>query len=454
MRVIGPQYKAVGGEIFPDPLLAVRGPPEVDLDGLACLFASPSLFGEVTPGSFWRGVSLHWPPPEAACLPTEPLIDAFRKAVKDCCQDAQTIAIQTSGGLDSLAVLRTCCELFPDRQIIALCGNIVDDDGVSTVDVVRSLIAKLRLRCKLVVVGRNEWREWPQWSPHGPFRTAVPSAHAAMARIARQEGADVLLSGDGADELVAIHRFAAKAIARGKGLREAGSYLRDAMMTGPGLTGELLAVVADLLPARLRLQMYWAINWPEWCVPSASKILREPYYSTALRWAEAWLRSSLEDHIKHKRSWCEAEALDAWWPQPFLAWAGELPEGSPFLHEHFVSVALAHPASSRYSRSEYTTYHKIKSGVVALFPPEDRALLPPRKQYFTKFAADMNSKPAESPLGIELGLFNRQALRDEQDTMTRKLIVAVEHWLQGALQIGANLKPVAPSHRSEVGQLP
>ncbi len=446
VRVIQPEYVGTAsGKRAYDPLAVAPHRPTVVLDRLAHLFSSPSLLGEVSPGSYWRGVAMSWPRPSPATI-AAPLDGAFRNAIIECCGDAECIAVMASGGIDSLAVLVTVCRLFPDRRVIALCADVVDDRGVSTVEVLRSLICSFRIRCTLAPVNCSEWREWPKWSPHGPARTAVPQAHAAIARLAREEGAEVLLSGDGADELVAVHRYAARAIARLSGLKTALRYCLDTGKTGPGLAGEVLALIADNLPARSRLQAYWAVNWPEWCTPKACAALTPPFYTSARAWASTWITETLESHTVNNLTWAEAEALDAWWPQPYLAPASDLPEASPYLHEDFVASALAYPLAKRYARAAHP-YHRIKAGIVGLFPLDERKYLPSTKQYFTKFAAEVQPD-IDISLGIDVGLFDARRI-ESQDPQTKMLIASTEHWLRGAIASGAAIDAHVPFRRNE-----
>ncbi|WP_173513742.1 asparagine synthase-related protein [Sinorhizobium psoraleae] len=409
--------------------------PTISLDGTACLLANPSLLGEVTPEHLWKDTWLEWPNPTATETPGS-LSRAFQLALSDLCFGHSTIAVQTSGGLDSLAVLYHTCRLFPDRRVISVCGDVLDDNGTSTLAVVQQLIKSLRLTCELVAVHRKDWTRWPAWSPHGPFRTASPEAHMAMVACAKRLGATTLLSGDGSDELVAAHRFMTKEIGQQLGLRAALQYLRDARHTGPGVAGEILALAANFAPPRSRIKMYWAVNWPDWCEPRAAAILTPRYRSVATDWASDWSKATLKDHVLNRRSWAEAEAYDAWWPQPYLPPADDLEEGSPFLHEAFVATALGQPLARKYSPAPLTEYHRFKVSVIELFDEDDRRYLPREKQYFKSLAAEIDDVPGDAPFAVDLGLFDQNALKRETDTATRKLARSVERWLRDASEQG------------------
>lgn len=441
MKTIAPHYRSSDGTLFEGPQEAtVSGVPSIDLSAVACLFTNPSLLGEVTPDHLWRNVRQEWEAITPNLNGFASTRDAFNAVVSDLCADHARIAVQTSGGLDSLAVLYHVCRQFPEREVFAVCGDVIDDNGVSTVEVVRSLLLKLNLdaRCKLIVTDVNSWIEWPRWSPHGPFRTTVPEAHMAMVAAAKAHDATILLSGDGSDELLASHRFATASVIKELGIRASLSYMKDAGQTGTGILGEFLGLISSVLPVETRLRMYWATNWPEWCRATVSSLIAPRFYEPALTWAEQWLQNALQNHIEVERTWGEAEAFDSWWPQPFFPPADDLCEGSPFMHRDFVAYGLALPLGRRYGPGHRTAYHRFKSLVVDLFEERDQPLLPPHKQYFTKMASSIDSQTIETPLLCDLGIFNKTS-NQIQDAATRKLARSVEMWLQGASQRGVQL---------------
>lgn len=141
----------------------------------------------------------------------------------------------------------------------------------------------------------------------------------------------VLLNGDGADELLAIPKYATAQIGRQAGVWAARRYLADARRGSSGGAGETLALVADRLPPRMRSRLYWAATWPAWCRPSISAVVREPWRTKALSWAQEWIGGQLDQHVQRRHRWAEADAADALWSRAYLPASGPVPEASPFL---------------------------------------------------------------------------------------------------------------------------
>lgn len=413
----------------------------MDLDGLARLFTSPGLSGEFAPSSYFQCVELVWTPVPPAPAETS-LHQIFQAVVDELCGDASTIAVSLSGGLDSLAVLIHVLALRPRRRVLAFVVELIDDCGVSAVASVRRLLGEFAItgQVHLSAVDPGSCTMVPAWSPYGPRPDAMPVVNATVAGLAAQAGADILLSGDGADELLAVPRFAAIDMLRRFGVRGARWYLRDATLAGPGVLGELLGVASLMLPMALRTRIYWAANWPEWSPPTVSPVLAAPFREAALAWARQWVDASIEDHVAARRSWAAADAFDCWWPRAYRHSADHLPEASPFLHPDMVAAALALPLSARYDPAYPTGYLRAKAQVVELFPSRLRHCLLQRKRLYRTALADSVSGSCNIPIASAIGLLDPDALARDSDTATRMMAIAVERWLAGVIAAGITVQ--------------
>ncbi|MGH3716536.1 MAG: asparagine synthase-related protein [Micromonosporaceae bacterium] len=407
----------------------------VDVAGLARLFTAPGLYGEFAPSPYWTGVELVWPAP-APRAADAPLADVFAAAVAELCGDAETVGVKLSGGLDSLAVLVHVAALRPARRVIAYCTDLIDDTGASAAVAARRLVAELDLAAELVVVDPAACAAAPAWSAYGPRPDALPAVNATVAELAADAGVQMLLSGDGADELLAVPRYATGAIARASGVRAAWRYAADVRRSGPGLPGEVLALVADRLPARARARWYWAANWPAWCRPTVSSVVAEPQREPALAWAGDWVAATVAGHAAARRNWVQADAFDSFWPRTYTPPAGDVPEASPFLHTKVVATALALPAAARYDASLPTAYQRCKAAVVRLLAEPTRSVLPTNKAYYTRALARAVAGPIEVPVATEAGLLDPEVLAGEAETAVRMTAMAVEAWLAGAVAHG------------------
>lgn len=410
----------------------------MDITGLARLFTAPGLLGEFVPSSLWQGVDMGWREITPVRGAAAPLVRVFGETVAALCADHETVAVSVSGGLDSLAVLWHVVGLRPKRRVLAFTVDLVDDAGQRTADLVRRRLSVLGLadRVRLTVLEPRSCRVRPQWSPVGPCLDALPLVNATLAGRAAEDGAGIMLSGDGADELLATPRHAAVEVARWHGARAGIRYLRDAC-AGTSRLEHLLAASGPLTPAPLRMRMYWALNWPEWCDPAVSPVLAPRWRTSARDWARGWVDATIHDHVTRKRSWAEADAYDTWWPRAFRPPTGALPEASPFTEDAVVAAALALPLGARYAPSATSAYLRVKGQVTGLFPAEIQPLLPRSKHYYAAALAQAAADPIPVPEATRIGVLDEQAVARCRDPATRMTVAAVEEWLAGARRAGA-----------------
>ncbi|MFE9393553.1 asparagine synthase-related protein [Streptomyces sp. NPDC006784] len=432
-------FRNGAGDTAANPLVIAGPVPGVDLRSVGLLLAPPVLSGEFVPVSFWEGVERLSPQPVTPKPSPLGLHTAFSDAVREMTAQARGIGVMVSGGLDSLAVLLHACAVAEGRRVVAFTIDISDDVGGGAVAEVKRLLDAFDLDVELVVLDPRRDRLEPEWSPVGPRLDGLPEVHAAAAARAEDLGLDIILSGDGSDELLGTPRYATTAIARRHGLRGARQYLRDVAGTGPGLFGETAAVGSRLVSRRLRALGYWAENWPEWCDPVAPSILAEPYRAQATEWSRQWVADEVAAHAAKGWSWAEADAYDALFPYTLPPPAGRVPEESPFLHRSFLEAALAVPLADRYRPGLPSKYWRGKALVLDLLPPGATAKLSPRKQYYSGALAGQAAllDKAQPLLLTEVGLVDRERLAQERDTGTLIYLAGIERWLRGAQRHGA-----------------
>lgn len=358
------------------------------------------------------------------------------------------MGVKLSGGLDSLAVLCQVAALRPRRRLVAFCVNLVDDRGHAAAVTVRRLVARVRqttgAAVELVTLG-VDGAAAPAWSAHGPRLDALPAVNARVNQLAEASGVELLLHGDGADELLATPRYATGPIAAAHGWRAGARYAWESRLAGPGWAGELVAAAADRMPPTQRSRWYWAASWPSCCAATVSPVLGQRYRAAALAWADDWITRQLEFHTSCGHRWAAADAADAFWPRSFTPATGRVLEASPFLTDQVVAAALAMPLTARYDPALPTTYQRIKAAVVALLPERIRPILPTRKQYFTRALTDAASATLEVPVAARAGLLDPDAVAASRDTATRMTAAAVESWLAATVAAGYRVPGLTPA---------
>ena len=125
-------------------------------------------------------------------------------------------------------------------------------------------------------------------------------------------------------------------------------------------------------------------------------------------------------------------------PFDMLPSNGAIDERSPFLSSEFVNYAMRIPLHHRYTAHLRTLYHRRKSLVLQMFPPEMQRFLPERKQMFSKtFARQQLESVPDARRCIELGLIDADEFTKIDQPTLLHAVRAVEQWIIGAEQRGA-----------------
>jgi asparagine synthase (glutamine-hydrolysing) len=428
---IRPKFVGRDGLAADDPLSAASPTARVDLDGIARLFTDPGLFGEFAPSSYWRDVQMVWRMQNATLTTPADVTANFASVVAELCDGHETVAVNVSGGLDSLAVLWHAVHLRPRRQVVAYTADLVDDIGDDASSVVRQLLTALDLhgQVEVVVVDPAQALIEPPWTPYGPRLEALPAVNATIAARAVEAGAGVVLSGNGADELCAMPNFGVRQIAARHGWRAGAQYVRDIRVTG--LTSHLAGALSSWLPPSVRARLYWSAAWPQWCDPGVSPVVGPQFRDAALVWARSFVDTTIEEHARLRASWAEMDAHDAWWPRAFHPPAGNLAAGSPFCDDAVINAVAGLPLADRYSPALRTPYQRVKGLVVRLFPERLWPILPRTKRYYSHALAEAVAAPIPVPHAQALGLLDQTELDQCTCVATRMTAAAVEDWLAG-----------------------
>jgi asparagine synthase (glutamine-hydrolysing) len=434
--------KETGGE-GKDPLELASAPVAVSLQSLALLLSTPSIVGEFQPACLWRGVRRlpSSPTPPRRTESELDLVGAFRRSIARCLGDADTVAVAVSGGLDSLATLvhaEALCRK-QGRRLVAVTVDLADDVGRTTSGEVARFLAELQLDCDLEMVPPSADTSFPSWRSDGPYLGAMPRLATALSDRAASCGAQVLLSGDGSDELLGATRYLLWELLVKRRWKTAAAYARDSIgFDRSALVAEGAAVAVRVLPRRVRAPLYWALNWPELCSPRAPDLLGGRYRQHVEQWTAHWIAASVELHRQAGGTWSACEAWDALWPYERLHPAGALPELSPFLEDEFFQLAHRLLLSERYDGGFNAPYHRQKALVVRLFPPALRCALPTAKQTFSSaFAEQQKRWDGQAPLSLQYGLVTESGLRRCTDPAVLLRVETIERWLRQALEGGA-----------------
>lgn len=408
-----------------------------DLSHLALYLAPPALYGEFRPASPWTG----WTLQREMALPVETprcqLRSVFDRTVADLVAGHDAVAVRVSGGMDSAAVLSSLARVTSaDNQLTVVVTEAISDSGALASEQAGRIVQAVfqdRALPNIVVLPSSEIAA-PAWSSVGPRLEAAPRRNAAAIAAAAAAGATLMLSGDGADELLTTPAFLGCRLARTDGARSLLRYLRDhdpsdVVATSVASASELL--LRQRTTSAVRVYNALTSN----SVTTGMAALDPNFYTYADEWSRAY-DDALYDLLEELLSdgWAHAEAHLAIWPQDQLHLGPELPVRSPFLEQPFVGRALGLPLWERWDAGLQTPYLRRKAAVAGLLEPGVGDVLPRHKEGFSADLAGSTFTDHDTPTLVEIGLVRAHTL--VTDTAAVLTLRALEDWVVGALERG------------------
>lgn len=414
---------------------------------LAAGFARAGLRSEVWPAPPWTRLARRriFPPAPQGISDAAEFEARFTRSVESAIGSAKAVAITVSGGLDSAVVLQTAAKWCRanDRRLMAVSLDIVDDDGGSPAAGARRLIDALGVDAELHVVAAQpeRWPE-PQWCWHGPRFDAWPRYRRGIAETAQEAGAEVLLHGTGADELLTAPPHLLGPLIRARGWRAGRAYLRERRSWGVTEVEQVLPLMLPGLRTARRRQAYWQLTWPRLVEDAGPQTLTPRMRAFAMRSIEAHRVESLRASLNSGRlSWAQAAAMHTMFPRDLLTPAGTIPEQFPFLDKDFAAYAYHIPLTERFGTRFRTAYLNSKTLIADLLPPEAIAVLPEwRLRAYTAYQQYWSQQPDDAAAAIDCGLVVPEWSARCRDAFDRALVLSAQAWLIGAAAHGAASK--------------
>jgi asparagine synthetase B (glutamine-hydrolysing) len=437
------RYRAADGTVGTD-LLGLAGPrPRFSLAKLAAYFTWPALRLDLRPDVPWNAVSRVQPAQaRAGTSDAAEFRDRFDASVRACAGSAGKIAVAFDGGADSAAVLIAAARLCATegRELMAVTVDLSDGTGRRAAALATVVIDRLRLRCEQVRV-RPEPTKWgePDWHPVGPCLDATPRYHRAVSELAHRGGAQVLLHGTGADQLLRAPSYLAPDLIRSGRLAEAGQYLAGRWkLDHRSPIAELMPLMVPRLRTVSTARLYHVLSCPYPPGQQVSGVLAGPWPEAARNWLSELERASLRQHLQRRWSWSRAACWEQMFPADRLVPATDLPEHSPFRQPDFVAYGLGLPPPARFSGTGPTPQRREKYLVLRLLPAEIRNVLPPGTlPGYRGFEAYWKTVGGDAPLLRELGLVPADWRRRCRDAFDLRMVSACETWVRQACERGA-----------------
>lgn len=332
--------------------------PMLSAEELGRYLSPPAVAGEFAP-NLWPEDPGLWPTPQWNTGTWEDFRREFERAVISQCPRGKPVAVAWSGGIDSTAVLTT---------LVSHNVNTIALTWATSAELAerRCRIGKRHLPQVEFVPVTSTYNTSRSYHATGPDLSALPAARNALSLSAKEQGAAVLFTGSGADELalmvdesflsVTWHHVKSRHV------------WRDLVVSGPRWVFRHLPGALGFLPLRCLLE--------GWDADPIFSLIHPSVRSSVRDWTDEFIGKIVT--FLSEQTWSHAERA-AWLQKypctPLPDYQG-IAEAHPFEEPSVVDVGLRQPLSSRYDTLPHSSsYHRTKAMVVKLIPPSYRGLL-------------------------------------------------------------------------------
>lgn len=427
----------------------------ISLINLSLLFSRPSIVNEFVPKSLWVGqesvdISKNFVPSfKGGSISSIKL--AFEKVLTSKLKSHKVIGIAYSGGLDSLAIIKVVDSICKSlgKKLIAITANLHNDLDEKISEKAISILKHLKVECKHITIDPKSisFNDSLYWNVDRPRMEALPHLAQRIMQEAINNGATILLSGNGADGLVTCPKFMLLDYFKASLYSNAIQYLKDISRSGLWtFKRESLSLFSHLLNEKNKVKLYWASNNSELSFPDEHYHLKPYYRRNSTIFYKNFVKKNLEDLIKLNKLWSEMEIIDFLSHNQLLLPTGEIETYSPFEDNDFITEAIKLPTYLRYNGKLASPYLRQKSLLVDIIGIQYQNILPQKKETFRDFIMKNDVQSRVQPeILVEKGILDGDYIKklntdDVYESNLVARITVVELWLRQALERGYSLK--------------
>jgi len=332
------------------------------------------------------------------------------------------------------------------KKCIAITAEMFDDKKESCGLHSQKILQTFNIDCKHIIFTPKTTSSL-YWSETGIRAEAMPNAVQEMANLAKIHNAEVILSGVGADSILACPKYLTHIFLSKRRYKHMFRYLSDIAISGFwGIRREFSSLFANRLSPYSNAKAYMALSDADLCDVEVNQHLNEPYRTNINTWSKKWLISNIELLMKHHYSWAKMEVISMLEMYDPLSPSGSIQHINPYENAEIVKVSTEIPLEFRYNPLLQSPYLRHKALVVSLIDEKYKKKLPQYKKTFKdtimKHSADTYSYPKTLlATGMLCNNFiEKFNIDDVYGNNMLARITMLDMWLEEALKRGYDLK--------------
>lgn len=420
----------------------------VSLSNLSCYFHPFVVNGEFIPVSPWENRTIkNYPSPNEINFKNindytnSRFKDLFINSIQNLIKDKEIIGLSFSGGMDSTAILYYLLKIKDSKQKIVLFHiEMTDDQGVSSRRHVERILKELEFSSKIIYVdfltdNKHLDLSCYPWSEKGPALSSFPYLLQNINTLANKENTEILLHGDGANELLEAPCFLFKSLFQESKLKAARYLLDISDQFGFNQVKQELIYLISSKQKTYNKRLFERGHLSNNIISSEFKSFSDDWFSKFIIETETFLNNFA--------LWETKELIRNVFPHSAIEDNGRVQEASPFLEPNLVKSLFQMPTYSRFDYSERSYYLRNKSLLVEILPEELKVLFK-EKQIFSKAFENQFKALIKTDKSLiqcsKFNLIDKNKLLNSDDPALISTVYSIEDWLSIAIEKGYKIK--------------
>lgn len=385
------------------------------------------MYGEVDPHLYEIYDDLEW-----GSVSSTQFFKVLDAAVQRLANDYDTIAISFSGGIDSAYCLYRLYRVCGPERVIPVYFDAPTDGHSNYLDVVRRTVAILAPECRLEEVSDDSagYRNQARPSLH-----AVPAAAASIERRAHAQGAQVLVTGCGADEIITPPKYLGLNFITGLKVEKTIARFTQAISIGLGAVLEEYVAPALFAPSRLSPSRRFQFAFEELHCAPPYDLLDEPFRSHCEVWTNRLYEAIREKCLRQASTLAEIDAFLSVFPLSRLRRVTDclLDVRHPFQDPDVVRCGLQVPFADKLGSVREPVYQRRKTLLYRQMPIEFQRCVPSEKVGYSAYLqATCRYQKSDHRRLQDLRFLHPYASFESLDLSTKLILDSIARWLDAA----------------------
>lgn len=341
----------------------------MDLAEMALHLSVPAIYGEIDPRNYRFISDIKWENHSFSDLDA-----AIEAKLFEACRGFSNVAVSMSGGIDSTYLIYKIASFFNPNNIHAIFFESHNDQGVIVREQIRRVLCSIDPRIRLSVVNAED--NWWAGVNHIPLQS-IPGAALAVERRAISLGCGILITGNGADEILLPPRCMSPEIMRAKQIGKLMRFQIENIGAGFAIVLEEILVPFALSGSSREKKFHYILD--EIHLKSSDAWIGSSHRELVQSWVKKYMQDCKRFSLLECSSLAEFDAYLSAMPICRQRGVSDLPIFHPWQEEMIVRIGLGISLTERIGDFGFPLDKRRKRFYLTRLPKRIMGMMPDAK---------------------------------------------------------------------------